>query len=239
MCARSGRKRVSCSPYQSEALEQILQADFKLLDQLTAPDGKPDNSTATLEKCRLLAVPRGGRRVIVDQRDAVLDFFPRVLARTPRENGHDLQVFSVVVELIDDSTSVKYFRSCPSRIPFEIKRVVQPVDGDGKPLENVRANRSRVLVPRCLAIAQIRNHVMHATSLNAHGLDPSDPPRGIVSSCPLSKDSVIAVRDMLQNLKLLHERLVDTESSEIPSVDYKVVLSTAANAGFDDNLRRI
>jgi hypothetical protein len=94
--------------------------------------------------------------------------------------------------------------------------VVRPIDGDGKPLENAFADRSRVLVPRCLAIAQIRNHVMHATFLNADGLDPCNPPRRIVSSRPLAKDSVITVRDMVENRKLLHEPLVDIETSEIP-----------------------
>jgi hypothetical protein len=32
----------------------------------------------------------------------------------------------------------------------------------------------------------------------------------------LAKDSVITVRDMVENRKLLHEPLVDIETSEIP-----------------------
>lgn len=111
---------------------------------------------------------------------------------------------------------------------------------DGKSFENVLPDYSRMLVSGRLAVAQICNDAMPAIFLNTYGLNPCDPLLWQVASRPCSsKDSVIAARDTAQNSKLLQEPLADTEPAEISGVDYRIALSPAANAGFDDNLGRI
>jgi hypothetical protein len=71
-------------------LEQILQADFELLDPWTALDGEQNSTAARLEKCWFLLTPGSDGRPLIDQHDAVPDSYPGLVPRAACENGQHL-----------------------------------------------------------------------------------------------------------------------------------------------------